>query len=78
MIIIKHNIRQDDIGVKNMIQMNSCMQYFHEHRSYSCGQVIPNSQLVSFRKRFCLVIIDSLKDDLIGKVLKLKAIAKHK
>jgi hypothetical protein len=72
-IIIKHMLKLDDVGVIEMIQENPYMQYFLGLRVFSKKPVMDPSLLVHIRKRIDLNVFEAMTDELIKKGLGLKA-----
>jgi len=71
-VIIKHMLKLDDIGVIEIIQENPYMQYFLGLKGFTQKPVFDPSLLVYIRKRIDLNIFESLTDELIRKGLKIK------
>ena len=71
-VIIKHMLKLDDIGVIEIIQENPYMQYFLGLKGFTQKPVFDPSLLVYIRKRIDLNVFESLSDELIRKGLKIK------
>jgi len=71
-VIIKHMLKLDDIGVIEIIQENPYMQYFLGLKGFTQKPVFDPSLLVHIRKRIDLNIFESLTDELIRKGLNTK------
>ena len=71
-VIIKHMLKLDDIGVIEIIQENPYMQYFLGLKGFTQKPVFDPSLLVYIRKRIDLNVFESLTDELIRKGLKIK------
>ena len=72
-VIIKHMLKLDDIGVIEMIQENPYMQYFLGLRAFSKKPVMDPSLLVHIRKRLDLNVFEAMTDELIKKGLGIKS-----
>jgi hypothetical protein len=70
-VIIKHMLKLDDIGVIEIIQENPYMQYFLGLKGFTQKPVFDPSLLVYIRKRIDLNVFESLTDELIRKGLRL-------
>lgn len=70
-VIIKHMLKLDDIGVIEIIQENPYMQYFIGLKGFTKKPVFDPSLLVYIRKRIDLNVFESLTDELIRKGLKI-------
>ena len=71
-VIIKHMMKLDDIGVIEFIQENPYAQYFLGLKGFTQKPVFDPSLLVHIRKRIDLNVFESLTDELIRKGLKIK------
>ncbi|MDD2257136.1 MAG: IS5 family transposase [Bacteroidales bacterium] len=71
-VIIKHMMKLDDIGVIEFIQENPCAHYFLGLKGFTQKPVFDPSLLVHIRKRIDLNVFESLTDELIRKGLKIK------
>lgn len=71
-VIIKHMLKLDDIGVIEIIQENPYMQYFLGLKGFTQKPVFDPSLLVHIRKRIDLNVFESLTDELIRKGLNIK------
>jgi len=71
-VIIKHMLKLDDIGVIEIIQENPYMQYFLGLKGFTQKPVFNPSLLVHIRKRIDLNVFESLTDELIRKGLNIK------
>lgn len=72
-VIIKHMLKLDDIGVIEIIQENPYMQYFLGLKGFTQKPVFDPSLLVYIRKRIDLNVFESLTDELIRRGLKIKS-----
>ena len=72
-VIIKHMVKLDDIGVIEIIQENPFMQYFLGLKGFTQKPVFDPSLLVYIRKRIDLSVFESLTEELICKGLKIKS-----
>jgi len=72
-VIIKHMLKLDDIGVIEIIQENPYMQYFLGLKGFMQKPVFDPSLLVYIRKRIDLSVFESLTEELICKGLKIKS-----
>lgn len=70
-VIVKHMLKLDDIGVIEMIQENPYIQYFLGLKGFTQKPVFDPSLLVYIRKRIDLNVFESLTDELIRKGLKI-------
>lgn len=75
-VIIKHMLKLDDIGVIEIIQENPYMQYFLGLKGFTQKPVFDPSLLVYIRKRIDLNVFESLTDELIRKGLKITPVSK--
>lgn len=71
-VIIKHMLKLDDIGVIEIIQENPYMQYFLGLKGFTQKPVFDLSLLVHIRKCIDLNVFESLTDELIRKGLNIK------
>lgn len=71
-VIIKHMMKLDDIGVIEFIQENPYAQYFLGLKGFTQKPVFDPSLLVHIRKRIDLNVFESLTDELIRKGLNIK------
>lgn len=71
-VIIKHMMKLDDIGVIEFIQENPYAQYFLGLKGFTQKPVFDPSLLVHIRKRIDLNVFESLTDELIRKGLKIE------
>ncbi|MGE4434212.1 MAG: transposase [Bacteroidales bacterium] len=71
-VIIKHMMKLDDIGVIEFIQENPCAHYFLGLKGFTQKPVFDPSLLVHIRKRIDLNVFESLTDELIRKGLKIE------
>ncbi|MGE4434317.1 MAG: IS5 family transposase [Bacteroidales bacterium] len=71
-VIIKHMMKLDDLGVIEFIQENPYAQYFLGLKGFTQKPVFDPSLLVHIRKRIDLNVFESLTDELIRKGLKIK------
>lgn len=76
-VIIKHMLKLDDVGVIEMIQENPYMQYFLGLRAFSKKPVMDPSLLVHIRKRLDLNVFEIMTDELIKKGLGIKTKSKE-
>jgi len=74
-VIIKHMLKLDDIGVIEIIQENPYMQYFLGLKGFTQKRVFDPSLLVHIRKRIDLNVFESLTDELIRKGLNIKQVS---
>jgi transposase, IS5 family len=74
-VIIKHMLKLDDIGVIEIIQENPYMQYFLGLKGFTQKPVFDPSLLVYIRKRIDLSVFESLTEELIRKGLKLTPVS---
>ena len=72
-VIIKHMLKLDDVGVIEMIEENPYMQYFLGLQAFSKKPVMDPSLLVHIRKRLDLNVFEAMTDELIRKGLGIKA-----
>lgn len=72
-VIIKHMLKLDDVGVIEIIQENPYMQYFLGLQVFSKKPVMDPSLLVHIRKRLDLNVFEAMTDELIRKGLGIKA-----
>lgn len=72
-IIIKHLMKLDDMGVIEMIQENPYMQYFVGLKDFTNTPVMDPSLLVHIRKRIDLSVFEKLTDELVRKDLNISA-----
>lgn len=77
-VIIKHMMKLDDIGVIEIIQENPYMQYFLGLKGFTQKPVFDPSLLVYIRKRIDLNVFESLTDELIRKGLNINQPAEEK
>jgi len=73
-VIIKHMLKLDDIGVIEIIQENPYMQYFLGLKGFTQKPVFDPSLLVYIRKRIDLNVFESLTEELIRKGLNIKQV----
>jgi len=72
-VIVKHMLKLDEIGVIEIIQENPYIQYFLGLKGFTQKPVFDPSLLVYIRKRIDLNVFESLTDELIHKGLKIKS-----
>lgn len=75
-VIIKHLLKLDDIGLIEIIQENPYMQYFHGLKGGTQKPVFDPSLLGYIPKRMDLNVFESLTDELIRKGLKITPVSK--
>lgn len=71
-VIIKHMLKLDDIGVIEIIQENPYMQYFLGLKGFTQKPVFDPSLLVYIRKRIDLGVFESLTEELVREGLKIR------
>jgi len=71
-VIIKHLLKLDDVGVIEIIQENPYMQYFLGLTAFTSKPVMDSSSLVHIRKRIDLATFEVMTDELIRRSMKIK------
>jgi len=71
-VIIKHMLKLDDVGVIEIIQENPYMQYFLGLTAFTTKPVMDPSLLVHIRKRIDLGTFEVMTDELIRRGMKIK------
>lgn len=71
-VIIKHLLKLDDVGVIEIIQENPYMQYFLGLTAFSSKPVMDSSSLVHIRKRIDLATFEVMTDELIRRGMNIK------